>query len=102
MAERRSQGSAAGPDPEALTVLEVPGLAVSVPSARYRLALKVTAARVDRDDEDIRTLAGLCGLSSADEILALTEEVMDRRQPLLPKVQFLIEEMFPVRPRTDG
>jgi len=68
---------------------------VSVPSTRYLLALKVAAARVDRDADDIRFLAEQCGLRTAEEVIAVVEEVMGGRQPLLPKVQFLIEEMFP-------
>ena len=76
-------------------MLDLPGLRVSVPSARYLLALKVAAARVDRDADDIRLLAEVCGVRSAEEILSLTDEVIGGRQTLLPKVQFLIEEMFP-------
>lgn len=89
------KGLLPGSDPQARPILEVPGLRVSVPSARYLLALKVAAARVDRDADDIRVLAEACGLRTADEIIALTDEVMGGRQPLLPKAQFLIEEMFP-------
>jgi hypothetical protein len=84
-----------GADARSRAVLDVPGFRVSVPSAQYLLALKVAAARVDRDADDIRLLAELCGLHSAEEVLALTDEVMGGRQPLLPKVQFLVEEMFP-------
>lgn len=89
------KGLLPGPDPESQSVLDLPGIRVSVPSARYLLALKVAAARVDRDADDIRLLAEICGARSAEEVLSLTEEVIGSRQPLLPKVQFLIEEMFP-------
>lgn len=89
------KGLLPGPDPQSRPVLDVPGLRVSVPSARYLLALKVAAARVDRDTDDIRFLAEACGLRTAEEIILLTEEIMGGRQPLLPKAQFLIEEMFP-------
>ncbi len=87
------KGFLPGADPRQRAVLSAPGIEVSVPSPDYLLALKVAAARVDRDADDIRTLAGLCGAASADEVLAITERVMGRRT-LLPKVQFLIEEMF--------
>jgi hypothetical protein len=40
------KGLLPGPDPQSRPVLDVPGLRVSVPSARYLLALKVAAARV--------------------------------------------------------
>lgn len=89
------KGLLPGPDPQSRAVLDLPGLRVSIPSARYLLALKVAAARVDRDADDIRLLAEICGLRTAEEILSTTDEVMGGRQPLLPKVQFLIEEMFP-------
>lgn len=59
------------------------------------LALKVAAARVDRDADDIRFLAEVCGLGSAGEILDLTEDIIGRHRPLAAKVQFLVEEMFP-------
>lgn len=91
------KGLLPGPDPQSRPVLDVPGLRVSVPSARYLLALKVAAARVDRDADDIRFLAEECGLRTAEEIIDLTERIMNGRQPLLPKAQFLIEEMFPPR-----
>lgn len=89
------KGFLPGPDPAQRAILSAPGIDVSVPSPRYLLALKVAAARVDRDVDDIRTLAGLCGATTADELLTITEEVMGGRQPLLPKTQFLIEELFP-------
>ena len=89
------KGLLPGPDAGAREVLSVPGLRVSVPSARYLLALKVAAARVDRDADDIRRLAEVCGVTTADEVLAITEQVMGGRQPLLPKAQFLVEAMFP-------
>lgn len=88
------EGLLPGADPHAQATLELPGLRVSVASARYLLALKVAAARVDGDADDIRLLAEICGARTADEVLALTQEVMGGRQPLLPKAQFLIEEMF--------
>lgn len=89
------KGYLPGPDPHQRAVLAAPGINVSVPSPEYLLAMKVAAARVDRDPDDIRTLAHLCGANTAEEVLAITERVMGGRQPLLPKTQFLIEEMFP-------
>lgn len=82
-----------GRDPGAIVVLDLPGIAVSVPSARYLLALKVQAARIDRDADDIQFLARQCGVSTADEVLTIAEEVLGRRR-LLPKSQFLVQEMF--------
>lgn len=87
-----------GNDPGATDILEVPGLTVSVPSPRYLLALKVAAARVDRDADDILLLASLCGLRTPSEILDVTEQVIGPGRPLEAKVQFLIEELFPAPP----
>jgi len=96
------KGLLPGSDPHARALLDLPGLRVSVPSARYLLALKVSAARVDRDADDIRTLAQLCGLSSVEQVLDLTEEVMGGRRGLLPKTQFLLEELFPASLKTQS
>lgn len=87
------KGLLPGDDPDARDVLSVPGLRVSVPSPRYLLALKVFAARVDRDADDIRFLADLCDAHTAQEVLDVTEEVMAGR-PLQPKSQYIVEEMF--------
>lgn len=86
-----------GPDPRAREILDLTGLRVTVPSPEYLLALKVAAARVDRDADDIRVLAEVCGLDTAQQVLDLTERIIGRARPLVPKVQYLIEEMFPER-----
>lgn len=64
-----------------------------MPSARYLLALKVQAARIDRDSDDILLLAGEVGATSADEVLRIAEEVIGANR-LQPKAQFFIEELF--------
>lgn len=90
------KGLLPGGDPDAREFLSSEGISVSIPSPRYLLALKVAASRVDRDPDDIRALAEICGYQTAEEVLDATEQVMDRRAKLLqPKVQFLIQEMFP-------
>lgn len=89
------KGLLPGKDPNAREYFQRRGISVSVPSPQYLLALKVAAARVDRDADDIRALATICGLTTAGEVLAITEQVMGSRANLLPKVQFLVEEMFP-------
>lgn len=84
------KGFLPGEDPHQRVVLSAPGINVSVPSPEYLLALKVAAARVDRDADDIRTLAGMCGADTSEAVLAIVERIMGRRL-LLPKVQFLVE-----------
>jgi hypothetical protein len=64
------KGFLPGSDPHQRVVLTAPGINVSVPSPEYLLALKVFAARVDRDADDIRALAALCGAESAEDVLA--------------------------------
>lgn len=89
------KGLLPGTDRDAREILELPGINVSVPSTRYLLALKVAAARIDRDADDIRVLADRLGLETAAEVLAVTEQVMVRRPDrLTPKVRFLVEELF--------
>ena len=74
-------------------LLDLPGLAVSVPSAEYLLALKVQAARIDIDQSDIRPLAGLVGVSTAEEILTIAERIVGPGR-LKPSSHFLIQLMF--------
>lgn len=94
------KGLLPGPDEAPQEIAEMPGLRVMVASPQYLLALKVAAARVDRDADDIKLLADICGLRSARQILDLTEHIIGAQRPLAAKVQYLVEEMFP--PSTDG
>ena len=88
------KGFLPGPDPAARVLFDQPGLCVRVASPRYLLAMKLLAARVQRDEDDIRALYGLCGFSTAAEGLSLVEAVYPGR-PMAARVQFLLEEMFP-------
>jgi hypothetical protein len=80
------------PDPEASPVLDVPGLRCLAASPRILLALKVLAHRVGEDDDDVLLLAGELGLSRADEVLAIAEEVFGDR--LDATARFFVEELF--------
>jgi hypothetical protein len=56
--------------------------------------MKVSAARVDRDADDLRLLAGICGITTAEGVLDVAERYL-AGCPIPPKVQFLVEELFP-------
>jgi hypothetical protein len=87
------KGFLPGLDPDAAVALDVPGLTVRTASPEYLLAMKVQAARFDRDSDDIRFLAQLCGISTANDVLAIAERVIGSRN-LSPKAQFLVQELF--------
>jgi hypothetical protein len=82
-----------GPDPDpagAQVILKTGSLSVQVASPRRLLAMKVAASRVERDRDDIVTLAGLVGARSIDEVLAVAHaEYGDR---LEAKSRFLVME----------
>jgi hypothetical protein len=86
-----------GTDRHAKVILDLPGISVSVPSPHYLLALKVQAARIDRDQDDIRFLARETGAKTADDVLRIAEQVIGSNR-LLPKAQFIVQEMFPADP----
>ena len=65
-----------GADRHARVILDLPGITVSVPSPHYLLALKVQAARIDRDQDDIRFLARETGAKTADDVLRIAEQVI--------------------------
>ena len=64
------KGFVRGPDPDVpQVVLAASGISVQVASPRRLLAMKVAAARVGRDVEDIELLAREVGARSIDEVL---------------------------------
>jgi hypothetical protein len=87
----------AAADRHARVILDLPGITVSVPSPQYLLALKVQAACIDRDQDDIRFLAREAGAKTADDVLRVAEQVIGSNR-LLPKAQFIVQEMFPEDP----
>lgn len=86
------KGFLAGPDDDAATVLEVPGLRVLAASPRILLAMKVLAHRIGEDDDDVRLLARELGLADAQAVLAVAEEVYGDR--LDAAARFFVEELF--------
>ncbi len=86
------KGFLAGPDPEAIPVLDLPGLRVLVASPRFLLAMKCLAARRE-DEEDIRFLIGHLGITSAGQALDLILSVYPEAR-LAPRTRFMLEELF--------
>jgi predicted nucleotidyltransferase len=82
-----------GTDPDALPIFDRPGLTVSAASARFLLAMKLRAARVELDVDDIQFLANLLGLYSAEEILQVATERYDA-DDLPPRAKYLVQELF--------
>jgi hypothetical protein len=87
-----------GNDPNQISVFDGNNLSVAAASPRYLLAMKLLAARVDRDQDDIRALYELCGFSTAEEGLRLLEMTYPSHV-IAPRAQFLLQEMFPEQER---
>jgi hypothetical protein len=86
-----------GEDENRIGVYEGENLSVAAASPRYLLAMKLMASRVERDQDDIRELYRLCGFTDAEQGLDLLASFYPERV-ILPRVQFLLEEMFPRSP----
>ena len=87
------KGFILGKDNKSVTVLEAPGIVVRSASAQYLLAMKLHAARIDRDYDDIEFLAKYLELDTASKVF----EFIDSKFPdidLLPKVKYLVEEIL--------
>ena len=80
-------------DPKEGPVLEFDGLRVQAASPELMLALKVRAARLGEDEEDLRFLARLLGLETADQVLDLAARVVGEQQ-LTPRSQFFVEQLL--------
>ncbi len=89
------KGFLPGPDSDARPVPEITGLEVTTASPRYLLAMKLLAMRFGEDDQDIITLLGVTGITSADEALGLLEHVYPHREPPLRTRLFLEEILGP-------
>lgn len=85
-----------GDDPNRIGVYEGPHLSVAAASPRFLLAMKLLAARVERDTDDIKALYKMCGLETAEDGMDLVEQAYPAAI-IPPRTQFLLEELFPPR-----
>ncbi len=83
-----------GDDENQIGVYEGQNLSVAAASPQYLLAMKLMASRIERDQDDIRELYKLCGLTTAEEGIDLLTSYYPERL-ILPRVQYLLQEMFP-------
>ena len=87
------KGFLPGADPNATVLLDTIGLRVMVASPRFLLAMKLIASRIERDEDDLRLLLGLCGITTPDEALNVVADLYGNR-PIEPKVQYLVAELL--------
>jgi Nucleotidyltransferase of unknown function (DUF6036) len=87
------KGFLPGPDADATVLFDRPGLAVRVASPRYLFAMKMLAARVERDADDIEALYRLSGFGSVEEALDHVQSLYPH-QPVPPRAQYLLLELF--------
>lgn len=85
-----------GDDPDRIGVYEGNHLSVAAASPRLLLTMKLLAARVERDQDDIRILYGLCGFTTAEEGVDLVASAYPEGL-IPPRARFLLEELFPRR-----
>ncbi len=83
-----------GDDENRIGVYEGKNLSVAAASPEFLLAMKLMASRVERDQDDIRELYRLCGFTNVEQGLDLLTSFYPDRV-ILPRVQFLLQEMFP-------
>ncbi len=83
-----------GGDPAAPRVFENAGIRVAAASPEHLLAMKMLAAR-RRDIDDIRILVKHLGLSSADEVVALCDQVLPD-EPIPGRARLILADLFEV------
>lgn len=69
------------------------GLSVMVASPQYMFAMKATSAREESDTEDLLTLAGILGVTTADEAVTIVERYY-RPGRLTAKMAVFLEQTF--------
>ncbi len=82
-----------GDDPNATLLFDRPGLAVRVASPRYLFVMKALAARVERDEGDLRLLFTHAGFESVEEALDAVQAAYPVRA-IPPRTQYLLREIL--------
>ncbi len=75
-------------------LFETENLRVCVASAEHLLAMKIAAARVESDRDDIAMLLGILKISSVDEAIEFARQVLGSNYPIPPRAQYLIQEIL--------
>ena len=73
-------------------VFDHPGIRVMAASPEHVFAMKAFAAR-SRDEEDLRALAGIIGVTTLSEALDLCERFFPD-EPLPPRSRAMLEDLF--------
>jgi hypothetical protein len=79
-------------DPGKRRVFDHPGLRVTAASADHIFAMKALAARA-RDVDDLRVLAGLAGIETAEDALVVVGEFFPD-EPVPPRSVAILRELF--------
>lgn len=87
------KGFLPGPDPYEGPAFDLPGLRIQAASPPMLLALKVLAARVGEDDDDVARLASIAGLSDAKEMLELVVQITGATR-LTARSRFFVEAVL--------
>jgi hypothetical protein len=75
-------------------ILEFSNLKITAPNPKYLLAMKCFASRLDsKDKEDIIFLIQKIGIKTPDEVFDIIQHFIPQKN-ILPKTQFLIQQIF--------
>ncbi|ROS25666.1 hypothetical protein EDF22_2881 [Rathayibacter sp. PhB127] len=87
-----AKGFLPGQDDDARTVFDSESLLVQVPSPEYLLAMKLHAARDERDLSDAATLYNVSGYTTAEEGAALLRRTYSDAL-LLPRHRYIVDDV---------
>jgi hypothetical protein len=73
------------------------GIHVVVPSPEYLFAMKATSARIGVDDDDLKLLGRIIGITTLEQAHALVERFY-RRERISAKSSFFMQNIFPEVP----